>query len=136
MTSIPIAAGQYTSRSCRGLQIAWCVSIDGHDRDLLGQCRRESSFATLKRELVRRRAWPTRPRATRDRPLDRRLVHPRRLHFSIDYLAPNEKSTHGTLNTTEPYEHLSTKPGQLNTLTQKLRKGARILNAVGMVRVA
>ena len=37
----------------------------------------ESFFATLKRELVHRHAWPTRAHAKqRDRPLDRRLVQP------------------------------------------------------------
>jgi putative transposase len=52
----------------------------------------ESFFATLKRELVHRHAWPTRARA--QRAIVRWIegwYNPRRLHSSIDYLTPNDK---------------------------------------------
>jgi putative transposase len=52
----------------------------------------ESFFATLKRELVHRRSWATRPQAKRA--IVRWIegwYNPRRLHSAIDYLTPNEK---------------------------------------------
>ena len=52
----------------------------------------ESFFATLKRELVHRHAWATRAQAKHA--IVRWIegwYNPRRLHSSIDYLAPNEK---------------------------------------------
>ena len=52
----------------------------------------ESFFATLKRELVHRHAWATRAQAKHT--IVRWIegwYNPRRLHSSIDYLAPNEK---------------------------------------------
>ena len=60
-----------------------------------GMLGRRRGGELLRDAQARARAPPrlgdTRAGQTRDRPLDRRLVKPRRLHSSIDYLAPNEK---------------------------------------------
>ena len=58
----------------------------------------ESFFATLKKELVHRRSWPTRRELTsRGLRVRRRLLQPTRRHSTLGYLSPAQFETMTTI---------------------------------------
>jgi len=82
---------QYTSKDHRDLARAHGVVLSlGRKGDCFDNAVAESFFATLKRELVDRRAWPT--RAGLRRALFEYIqgwYNTRRLHSSLGYLSPS-----------------------------------------------